>query len=189
MSRTRNFATVIFEESAPVHLISLLGELCVPCFLSPLHDKDINPFGEPKKAHYHLLIMFEGVKTIEQAREVIEQVGGVGCECIKSIRAYARYLCHLDNPDKAQYPIELVQQFGGADYQHTIGLSKDKYKAISEMMDFCEENGIYSYSKLLTICRYNHFDWFVVLCDSGTFVIKEFLKSKKEDLFLINNGE
>lgn len=47
--------------------------------------------------------MFDGVKTIEQAKDLFEQIGGVGCEKVNSIRGYARYLCHLDNPEKAQY--------------------------------------------------------------------------------------
>lgn len=177
-SRTRNYACVVYPESAPIDWLDILQRHFVPCFVSPLHDKDINPTGEPKKAHYHVLIMFEGVKTIEQARSIFDSIGGVGCEVVNSIRGYARYLCHLDNPDKAQYSVEDVHMLCGADYNNVIGLPTDKYKCIRDMMQFCHDNGIISYAVLLEYASINRFDWFRVLCDNGTLVIKEYLKSR-----------
>ena len=101
--RTRNFATVVYPESAPDNWQSILEEQFVPAFISPLHDSDLNPTGEPKKEHYHVVIMYDSVKTMEQAQDLFQKIGGVGCERVQSIRGYARYLCHLDNPDKHQY--------------------------------------------------------------------------------------
>lgn len=178
LGRTRNFATVVYPESAPENWQVALSETCIPCFISPLHDKDINPTGEDKKPHYHVMLMFDSVKKVEQAQEVFNIIGGVGCEKVNSLRGYARYLCHMDNPEKHQYSPEDVKMYGGADYITTIGLVTDKYKAIGEIIDFCCTNEVYSYSDLLEWCRVNHFDWFRVLCDNGTFVIKEYLKSK-----------
>lgn len=176
--RTRNYATVVYPDSAPENWQEILTNHFVPAFVSPFHDSDQNPDGESKKPHWHVMLMFDGVKTREQASLIFESIGGVGCEVIQSIRGYARYLCHLDNPDKVQYPQEKVRCFCGADYSSTIGLATDKYKAIGEMIDFCEDNDIYSYSELLKYCRSERFDWFRVLCDNGTVVIKEYLKSK-----------
>ena len=84
----------------------------------------------------------------------------------------------MDNPDKYQYNIEDVKQLSGADYHGVIGLALDKYKAISDMIDFCESNDFISYSDLLIYCRNQRFDWFRILCDNGTYVIKEYLKSR-----------
>lgn len=122
--------------------------------------------------------MFDSTKTTEQAKEVFTKINGVGCEVVQSIRGYSRYLCHLDNPEKAQYKQEDVRCLGGADYVSTIGLATDKYKAIGEMIDYCEQENVYSYSELLKYCRAEHFDWFRVLCDNGTVVMKEYLKSR-----------
>ena len=176
--RTRNFATMIYEESAPSDWKERLEQSFVPAFISPYHKDDLLPTGEKKKAHWHVLIMFDSVKTNEQAKEIFDIIGGVGCERVGSLRGYARYLCHLDNPDKAQYSVDEVTCLCGADYISTIGLATDKYKAIGEMIDYCEDNQIYSYSELLKYCRMNRFDWFRVLCDNGTIVMKEYLKSK-----------
>lgn len=177
-SRTRNFATVVYPESAPEDFIERLSSHLVPAFISPLHDKDVNPTGEQKKAHYHVIIAFEGVKTVEQAKVIFDDIGGVGCEVINSLRSYARYLCHLDNPDKAQYSIEDVICLCGADYIATIGLPMDKYKTIGEMIDFCQEYNVVSFSELLEYARMNRFDWFRVLCDNSAVIMDKYLKSK-----------
>ena len=149
VSRTRNYATVVYPESAPNDWIEVLTQQFVPCFISPLHDKDVNPGGEPKKPHYHVLIAFDGVKTSDQAKAIFEKIGGVGCEVVQSLRGYARYLCHLDNPEKAQYDTRDVRSLSGANYDSVIGLPTDKYQAIRDMIKFCEENDIISYRKLL----------------------------------------
>ena len=177
--RTRNYGTVVYPDSAPENWQDILAEQFIPAFISPLHDKDTNPDNnEQKKAHYHVMIMFDSVKTKEQAIEVFNLIGGVGCEVIQSRRGYARYMCHMDNPEKFQYKQDDVRALGGADYIDIIGLVTDKYKAIGEMIDYCKEYNIYSYSDLLEYCRMERFDWFRVLCDNGTVVMKEYLKSR-----------
>lgn len=177
-SRFRTFATVVYPESSPENWQTILSELKIPIFVSPLHDKDLNPTGEPKKPHYHVIAYFAGKKSCEQVREIFSTFGGVGCEPVSSLRGYCRYLCHLDNPEKAQYNINDVKCFGGADYKHEIGLPTDKYSAIREMMQFCDEHGNYSFADLLSYASFNREDWFIVLCDCGTLVMKEWLKSR-----------
>lgn len=177
--RTRNFATVVYPESASDDWMEVLSQLFVPAFISPLHDKDINPGGEPKKAHYHVVIMFDSVKTVEQAKAVFEKIGGVGCEVVQSIRGYARYLCHLDNPEKHQYEQNKVRSLCGADYVGTIGLAYDKYKALSEMEEFCERYNIFSYFVLARYASVHRSDWSRILKDCGTVYMREYLNSRK----------
>lgn len=184
--RARNYACVIYPESAPENWKELLSAQLVPAFISPLHDSDIDPQNQPKKPHYHIMIMFEGKKSKEQAEELFTSIGGVGCEKVNSIRSYARYLCHLDNPDKAQYDPCSVTCFGGADYISIIGLASDKYAAIGEMMDFCDENNISSFYLLARYARTNRFDWFKMLCDNSSFYMREFLQSRSWSL---SNGQ
>ena len=91
--RTRNFATVVYPESAPDDWIEKLEELHVAVLISPLHDKDKNPSGESKKPHYHVLLMFEGPKDFEtQIQPIFDSIGAVGRELVNSVRGYARYL-------------------------------------------------------------------------------------------------
>lgn len=176
--KTRNYYTVVYPDSAPKNWIDILSEERVPAFISPLHDADVNPDGEAKKPHWHVMIMFDGPKPADHARAIFDKIGGVGCDAVVSVRGYARYLCHLDNPEKHQYDQGDVRQLSGADYVAAIGLPTDKYKAVQEMIDWCESTGCDSFADLINHARVSHFDWFRVLCDSATVVMKEYLKSK-----------
>ena len=186
--RTRNYATVVYPESAPADWLQTVSEAKIPLFVSPLHDRDVNPTGEPKKPHYHVQAMFESVKTREQAHEFFKTFGGVGCEILNSTRGYARYLCHLDNPEKAQYAIEDVKCYGGADYMHAIGTSADKAKAIKEMIAYIEENDIISFAELLRYSSVNRSDWFDCLINSGAYITKEYIKSRWWELHGMDKG-
>ena len=106
--RTRNYATIVYKDSAPENWLDILSDELIQCFVSPYHDKDVNPDGEIKKAHWHVLIMFDSVKSERQAQFIINKIKGVGCKRVNSLRSYARYLCHLDNPEKYQYPISSI---------------------------------------------------------------------------------
>lgn len=181
-ARTRNYATVVYPESAPADWKIILQEQCVPAFISPLHDKDINSNGVIKKPHHHIMIMFEGLKTKKQAGAVFSAIGGVGIEPIKCPKAYARYLCHLDNLDKEHYSIDDVVSLSGADYDSMVSSAPDKYTAISEIIDFCTMNDVHSYAQLLLYAKDNRIDWFRVLCDNGTVTVVQFLKSRYWEL-------
>lgn len=176
-TRGRNFATMVYPESAPENWREILAGYFIPAFISPLHDKDKNPTGEPKKPHHHVMLMFEGKKSDEQVREIFKTIGGVGLEKVDSMRGMARYFCHLDNPEKAQYSPSDVVSMNGCDYSYTIGIVADRYKAVREMIAFCKANQIVSYSELLEYASVEQDTWFRVLCDSGTIVMKEYLKS------------
>ena len=178
-TRTRNFATVVYPESAPECWQDILSQYCIPAFISPLHDADLNPTGELKKAHYHVILMFESLKTKDQAQDIFTSIGGVGCEVVQSIRGYARYLCHLDNPEKHKYSESDVCSLSGADYRTTIGLASDKYKALGEMQDFCEQYNVMSFYLLSQYARKNRQDWYRILCDCGAVFMREYLKSRK----------
>lgn len=178
-NRYRNFGTIVYPESAPENWQTTLSDTHIPAFISPLHDKDTNPGGEAKKPHYHILLMYDSTHTKEQAAAVFDTINGVGCEIVQSVRGNARYLCHLDNPEKAQYLTENVTVLNGADYLKVIGLASDKYKAIGEMIDWCIEKNCVMYWELLQYARVNRYDWFRVLCDNGTMVMMNFLKSRQ----------
>ena len=175
--RVRLWATVVYPESAPDNWLSVLSDLMIPCYLSPLHDRDLNADNTPKKPHYHVFMIFEGKKSREQIKKIVELFGGVGQENIISKRGYARYLCHLDNPEKAQYNTDDVKSFGGLDYESDIGIVINKYKIIKEMVGFVSVNNIIYYSDLLDYASENEPQWFRVLCDNGTKVMTEYIKS------------
>lgn len=176
-NRKRNWSFVMYPESIPDNWHDLFSEQCIPAFVSPLHDMDINPDGECKKSHYHVVLMFDSLKSQEQAQSISDMFSGVLVQEVKNTRSLARYLCHLDNPEKHQYSISDVLQFGGADYLDIIESASDKYMAIAEMEDFCDEQGIYSYSDLCRYARKYRPDWHRYLCSCCSVHMSSYLKS------------
>lgn len=176
--RTRNFATVVYPESAPSDWLDIINDLHIPCFVSPLHDQDIDAKGKPKKPHYHVMLMFDNVKTVKQAENVFKKFNGVGCEIIDSLRGYSRYLCHLDDYDKHLYNIDDVLQFGGARYLDVIGTMSDKFRIIREMTKYIREHNVIYFCDFSDYASENNSEWFDALCNNCAFYVKEYIKSR-----------
>ncbi|HDA0660242.1 TPA: replication protein, partial [Staphylococcus aureus] len=68
--RTRNWTFVIYPESVLESWRDVLDNEHIQWVESPLHDKDTNPDGEIKKAHKHILVMYDGVKSYKQIGSV-----------------------------------------------------------------------------------------------------------------------
>lgn len=180
--RTRNWTFIVYPDSAPENWIDLLKDQHVEGFVSPIHDKDVNPGGEPKKPHYHVMLMFQGVKTEKQAQEISDMCSGVQVQMIKNVRGEARYLCHLDNPEKEQYDRQGVISLAGADYLDKIGGYADTDTAVGEMMDWCIDQGCFSFFHLSNYARNNRPDWFRVLTSQRTVFLTSWLKSMKWEI-------
>ena len=173
--RFRNFEFMIYPDSAVEGWREYLSELHIPIFISPLHDKDLwtvndekkNPLhkkGTPKKAHYHIMVMFQGKKSPNQVyRLCVEPIGGVYtpdndfnepiANPVHSLKGFARYLCHLDNPDKTAYSPKDVSCLGGADYAFTCQLPQDTFNDLIEIIDFINTNQVYSYANMVSYFR------------------------------------
>lgn len=160
-SRQRLFATVVYPESAPADWRERLEQTHIAAMVSPLHCNDTLPTGEVKKAHYHVLWRYDGVKTTAQAQEVVTLIGGAGSvEIVADYRGYARYLCHLDSPDKAQYSPEDVTCYGGADWAAVALSEAERTDAVlDEIEDWIDDTGCVSYAALCRFCRRERPDW------------------------------
>ena len=51
------------SESAPENWRDVLDRFHLQWACSPLHDRDVNATGEPKKAHWHILLSFGGKRA------------------------------------------------------------------------------------------------------------------------------
>lgn len=193
--RTRNFATVVYSDkkyleeigseydgsdgygSAPEDWREIISDLHIPVMISPLHQ-DKNPDGKVKKPHWHVLFMFETVKEWEtQVKPIFDSFGGVGRENVNSARGYARYLCHLDNPEKVQYNPDDVVCYGGADYKAIIHLPTDDMKILKDVFEYIRINQIYSLAEFLDICSINNPDWFSIVSMSRAYIVDKYIKS------------
>lgn len=176
--RTRNYATLVYPDSAPENWMEIVSELHIPVLISPLHDKDVNPDGTLKKPHYHVLFMFESVKDWDtQVKPIFDSFGAVGREIVNSSRGYARYLCHLDNPEKYQYDHSLVKSFGGADYSAIVHLPTDDAKMIYDMLRFIDVNQIHSFAEFVNRVWYYNRDWYSLVTCRFSHLVIEYIKS------------
>lgn len=187
-TKKRSWATIIYPESVKEGYMDIIAKSGLSGYISPLHDRDINPTGEKKKEHYHVIFCYENPTTSSNAKRFVQSIGGVGCEPINAIRGYARYLCHLDNPEKARYKESDVVSFGGFNYQEAISLPSDKLALVKEMMIFCKRYDIYSFAYLLEYAAEYKPDWFKILCENSSRIMNDYLKSRRWQAIEMENG-
>lgn len=180
-TRTRNWTIVLYPESAPENWRDILDELHIEWVESPLHDKDINADGEPKKPHWHVLLMFGGVKSWEQVLEITGQLNAPIPQRCHNAKSMVRYMAHLDNPSKAQYSVSDIIGHGGVDLSEMLRpSSSERYTIIAEMTEFISDNDITEFKDLLDYARMYQFDtWFPLLCDNSAYVIGQYIKSNR----------
>ena len=179
--RTRLWTAVVYPDSAPENWRQLLDDLHIEWCCSPLHEFDSNPTGELKKPHYHVIFAFDGKKSFEQINEICQMLNAPIPQRCHSLRGAVRYFCHLDNPEKFQYPVDHIEAHGGFDLESALSPSaSERYALIDEMQAFCVASNIVEFSDLCDYARANRReDWFPLLCDSCAFVMREYLKSRR----------
>lgn len=172
----------MYPDSAPANWKEILTNYHINIVISPLHDKDINPTtGEPKKPHWHVILIFDNNKTLRQVQEIADSVNAtipIKCE---SVNGAIRYLTHIDNPEKAQYLKDDIINIGSFDIDNAFKRSIDKYNTISLMIDYIEEHNETEFYKFMLYCKNNNQEWFKSLCDSS-YVIREYIKSRRNYL-------
>ena len=176
--RTRNWVSILYPESAVPDWENVLAAQHVQAVVSPLHDKDISADGSPKKAHYHIMILFQSKKSESQVQKIFDLIGAIKCQPVNDTRSQLRYFCHMDDYNKAQYSSGDVKTFSGIDYISLVSSSADKYQAVKEMISWVNENNCKTFSKLLEYASENDDNWFHSLCDNSGYVMKEYIKSK-----------
>lgn len=190
-SRVRNWSIVVYPDSAPSEWRSIIDEWHIEWIESPLHDKDVNADGTPKKPHWHILLMFGGVKSYEQVLDMIQPLNcPIPCR-VHNAKALVRYMAHLDNPEKHQYKTDDIIGHGGVDISGVLKPnSSERYTYIKEMQSWCNDNNVVEFQHLFNYAANNRFDdWYPLLCDSCAFVMNMFLKSKRHSGSSPNNTQ
>lgn len=150
--KKRNWAFVVYPESAPSDWIEQLQQRGVVGAISPLHDKDLNATGEPKKAHWHVIVTYEGPTAQSVVERLTELLNAPKPIPLEQVRGYYRYLTHKDNPEKAQYDENDIQTLNGFDIRDFVEMTKSevnaKIRIIQKMireLDFLEYADLLDY--------------------------------------------
>lgn len=181
-TRTRNWTIVVYPESAPDNWRDIIDESHIEWVESPLHDGDINGDGSVKKAHWHVLLLFGGVKSYEQVLEFIAPLNCPIPQRCHNAKSMVRYMAHLDNPDKTQYTVSDIVPHGGIDISDLLKPSTaERYSLIRDMSIFIRDNDITEFFELFDFAaEYHYDDWFPLLCDNSAYIVNQYIKSNRE---------
>lgn len=179
--RTRNWNFIVYPDSAPENWVQILDDAHVPWVQSPLHDQDINADGSPKKPHWHCTILFDGVKSVDQVKEIIAPLNCTIPIVCQSSRGSVRYMAHLDNPEKFQYKVSDIIPHQGADIVELLKpTSASRYEMLNDMMSFIVEHDIKEFSDLAEYAlSYHSDDWLPLLYDNSTVFMKAYITSRR----------
>lgn len=177
--RARTWTFVVYPESAPKNWVEMLDGYHVPWIQSPLHDKDVNPDGEKKKAHWHIVMLFDGKKSYSQIKEITDSINAPIPQKTLNTRGLVRYLIHMDNPEKYQYDRSEIVSHAGADVDQYFQLSTSSKNAVLwDIIEFIKRNEIDSLIDLMDYVQANELkDWFDVICNRNSIIIKAVIDS------------
>lgn len=99
---SRVIGMILYQDNEN-HLIELEQLKNDPRAVGVYHDKDVTDEGEFKKPHYHFLYKFDNASTFGSLLKIFPNHEEHLLYYVKSFKGQARYLLHLDNPEKAQY--------------------------------------------------------------------------------------
>ncbi|MCI1240535.1 Rep family protein [Bifidobacterium subtile] len=154
----RYWAGLIYQDSCPMDWEERMRFSGLQILVSPLHDSDIaDPkTGELKKPHRHVIAMWSNTTTKANAEKFFAQFNGPKVILrLESPRGMARYLVHLDDPQKAQYSPRDVIEINGADWRKLALTNGSKDEAMS-IVRVVEDEGPDGYFTLLKICQEKH---------------------------------
>lgn len=172
---------MLYPESAPADWLEQLQMTGLPCAISPLHDKDVNATGEPKKAHHHVIMCYQGPTAFNVVKRLTEGLNQPIPQPLEQVRGYYRYLTHLDNPEKAQYDPADIQILNGFDIGDFVEMTKSEVTKIKRLlMAYIQENDIMEYADLIdmTLTDSAPPEWFDV-ASSNTMFFTACLKSRR----------
>lgn len=184
-TKKRNWAFVLYPESAPADWLDKLKLSGLMGAVSPLHDKDINADGEAKKAHYHIILVYAGPTSFNVVNALCESLNQPIPQPLESVRGYYRYLTHKDNPEKYQYSDTDIVTFGGFDYRDYVEMTRSEVlKCIRSVQALIRDNDISEYSDLLDLLDDNDMTEEYDVASSHTMLFGKYIDSRRNKKML-----
>lgn len=167
--------------------------------VSPLHDRDVrDDTGEFKKAHYHVLVRFPTARYLEPVRRLVgswiydadgflakDEDGKDVTWYVRPAPDYAgalRYLCHIDNPEKARYPENEVLTFGFIDVSMLYAKSAaDDVESYYQLIAWCRKNPHRNYADLMDAVFDGQDKALMRTLTRYSYTIKAYMGSRRED--------
>ena len=184
MLKGRNWAFVVYPESLPKNYEEIIVETGLPMCFSPLHDMDVNPTGEEKKPHYHVICYYENPTTAKAVKEnVTDKLNGTIPIKLESMTGMYRYHLHLDNPEKYQYSDKDRKFYNGFDVHKVEDLTYTEIKKLlRDLQSFIRKNQLFEYSDLLDVLLDNELFQMLDVAENHTILLNTYLTSRRHAL-------
>lgn len=182
--KVRNFAVVVYPDSTTLiaswrENLKALGHKAI---ISPIHDKDIDNNGLPKKPHYHVCVFRENATTwnscvktmsanVDSSIKYVEVLRG-------TIQASYDYMSHKNAPQKAQYKeddVVCLNGFNPFDYQKQS--RSDKLNCTKEIYIYIENNTIEEFSDLIQLLIMDEKDELLEYVANHAFFVDKIITS------------
>ena len=188
--KKRNWAFVLYPESAPEDWREQLQQTGLPCVISPLHDKDLDPTGQPKKPHYHVILVYSGPTAYSVVSALTSSLNQPIPQALESVKGYYRYLTHKDNPEKAQYSELDISTINGFDISDFAELTRSEVnEIIRRTQQLCRDMDIVEYSDLLDYLLDNENFAEHDVVSSHTLLFNSYLRSRRFKSLHISESE
>lgn len=180
--KARSWTWVVYQDQYINVLAWLERNPDIAWSMSPKHEKDVNPTGEPKKPHWHLLLNWSGPITYKTACDISEELGLPRPQICRNTRGMVRYFLHLDNPEKAQYDRSLITCGGGFEVDDYLALSKTEQEQeevlfVTKIINKITELDLQEFYELANFVLSEmpeHYQYF----KKNSYVLKNYLTSK-----------
>ena len=178
--KKRNWTFVLYPESAPEDWRERIKISGLMAAISPLHDKDINPTGEEKKAHYHVLLVYSGPTTYNAVAKFTASLNATIPQALESVRGMYRYFSHKDNPEKYQYDESEIRTLNGFNIADLVELTKSEVNELkAKILKLIREIGITEYSGLVDFLVDNGMTAEYDVAINNTFFFNTYICSKR----------
>jgi hypothetical protein len=181
MIKKRNWGGVVYPESAPEDWREILKLKGITFAVSPLHDSDKDPTGEPKKPHWHIILCFGSPTTENNVKEIMDELNQPIPIPLESVRGYYRYFTHKDNPDKFQYDETKIELYNGFDVTDVLN-SFEVFECLKSIQLLILENEITEYCDLLDFLLSNDMSELWNVASSHTLLLNSYITSKRHKL-------
>ena len=179
-TKKRNWTFVLYPESAPADWVDRLKISGLLVAISPLHDKDINPTGEKKKEHYHVILVYSGPTTYNAVEKFTRSLNATIPLPLESVKGMYRYFTHKDNPEKYQYNEFDILCLNGFNISDLVELTKAEVNEIKgRILKLIREIGIVEYASLIDFLLDNELIAEYDVAINNTFFFNTYICSKR----------
>lgn len=178
--KKRNWAFVAYPDSVPDNWRDFLIKSGLPCAISPLHDKDLDPTGSPKKPHWHVIVCYSGPTSYNVVKGLCDSLNSPIPQPLEQVKGYYRYLTHKDNPEKAQYSeSDIVVLNGFSIFDFVDPTKSEVISAKQSLQRLILEMDITEYSDFMDYLLYNGQGIEYDVASGNTYFFERYISSRR----------